>query len=143
MKKASPYLLLADDDPDDQETFMEAFTRLYPQTKVQTVNDGQELFVFLDTHSPDELPVLILLDFKMPLVTGPEVLERLSDHPMYAPIPKVVWSTSERSKDIQECQRLGADAYFKKPATAKELDYIILQIDKILIKQLSNLRTLE
>jgi hypothetical protein len=69
-------------------------------------------------------------------------LKRLSDHPIYDPIPKVVWSTSERSKDRQECQRLGA-AYYKKPATAKELDHIIHQIDNILKKQRSNLRTQE
>ena len=135
--------MLADDDPDDRETFTEAFTRWYPQIKVHTVNDGQELFEFLDTCTPDEFPVLILLDFKMPLVNAPEVLERLSNHSIYDLIPKVVWSTSERSKDIQECQRLGAAAYFKKAATAKEMDQIIHQIDKILIKQLSNLRTQE
>jgi DNA-binding NarL/FixJ family response regulator len=55
----------------------------------------------------------------------------------------VIWSTSERSKDIQECQRLGATAYFKKAATAKELDHIIHQIDKILKNQLSNLKIQE
>ena len=75
------------------------------------------------------------------MITGPEVLERLSSHPIYSPIHKIVWSTSERTKDIQECLRLGAAAYFKKPATAKELDHIILQIDKILTKQLFNLKT--
>ena len=141
MKKALPYLLLADDDPDDRETFLEAFARLHPLASVQTVNDGKELFEVLDGHTNGELPILILLDYKMPLVAGPEVLKRLADHPIYAQIPTVVWSSSERSKDIQECHRLGASAYLKKPATAREMDQIIHQIDTILTKQLSNLKT--
>ena len=140
MKKAPPYILLADDDEDDREIFLEAFSRIHPKADVQTVNDGIQLFEFLDAHTNGELPILILLDYKMPLISGPEVLERLSDHPVYAPIPKVVWSTSERSKDIQECHRLGASAYFKKPATANEMDQIIHQIDNLLTKQLSNLK---
>ena len=135
MKKPFPYLLLADDDPDDQETFLEAFSRLNVHAAVRTVNDGKELFEFLDGRPPDELPVMILLDYKMPLVTAPEILERLSNHPLYAAIVKVVWSSSERSKDMQDCLRLGATAYFKKPSTAKELDEIIRQIDAILAQQ--------
>jgi len=133
MSKQLPYILLADDDPDDLETFTNAYTRLNPSVFVETVNDGKELFDVLDGCDPDELPTLILLDFKMPLISGPEVLQRLASSMEYASIPKLVWSTSERPKDIEQCQKFGADHYFRKPATSREADELVRQIDKIFI----------
>jgi CheY-like chemotaxis protein len=132
MEQELPYILLADDDPDDQEVFCDAFTRLNPHACVKIVGDGNELFEFLDGCTVHELPALILIDFKMPLVTGPEILQRLDANNIYRAIPKLIWSTSVRSKDIEECKRLGADDYLKKPATVAETDGLTRQINSIL-----------
>lgn len=136
MKKKTPYILLADDDPDDRELFSEAITQK-DHIVVQTVNNGQELFAFLDAQSPDELPALILLDYNMPLITGPEILQRLGTQSTYAHIPKLVWSSSARTKDIQECIRMGADSYIKKPSTNQEMEELLHQVDKILSGRLT------
>ncbi len=136
MKKKTLYILIADDDADDQEMLSEAFMRQKPGAIIRTVMDGKELFDFLDACPPDELPVLILLDFKMPLVTGPEVLQHLSSHPTYVSIPKLVWSSSTRTKDIEICRQMGADGYFKKPATSKEMDEFVNIIYEIFTAQL-------
>jgi CheY-like chemotaxis protein len=138
MNKELPYILLADDDPDDLNTFLQAFSELDPHAPVHTVVDGQELIEFLDGRDPDELPSLIVLDYKMPIVSGPEVLQRLASSPEYAHIPKVVWSASERSQDIENCIRLGAAGYFLKPASSSELDELIQKIGLIYSAQLQH-----
>lgn len=138
MKKDLPYILLADDDPDDVITFLQAFSEVNHHATVQTVTDGKELIEFLDVCGPDELPALILIDYKMPVVSGPEVLQRLAYHSEYAHIPKVVWSTSERSQDIENCVRLGAAGYFLKPASSSELDELIQKIELIYAAQLQH-----
>ena len=136
-----PYILLADDDPDDLDTFTCAFTRLNPNAFVETVNDGKELFELLGACNPQELPILILMDYKMPLITGPEILQKLASSTTYSHIPKLIWSTSERYKDIELCRRLGADNYFKKPATSSEIDDLVRQVDMIFTIQLKNLNS--
>jgi CheY-like chemotaxis protein len=138
MNKELPYILLADDDPDDLNIFLQAFSEIDPHASVHTVIDGQELIEFLEGRDPDELPLLIVLDYKMPIVSGPEVLQRLASSPEYAHIPKVVWSTSERSQDIENCIRLGATGYFLKPASSIELDELIQKIELIYSAQLQH-----
>jgi two-component response regulator ARR-A family len=140
MNKELPYILLADDDPDDLNTFLEGFSELNPYASVQTVIDGQELVEFLDGCEPDELPSLIVLDYKMPILSGPEVLQRLASSPEYAHIPKVVWSTSKRSQDIENCIHLGAAGYFLKPASSSELYELIQKIELIYSAQLQRLQ---
>lgn len=129
MNKRLPYILLADDDPDDVNVFLQAFGERYPHTPVQTVSDGQELIEFLDSCDPNELPALILLDYRMTILSGPEVLQILASHPQHALLPKVVWSTSARSQDKENCIRLGAAGYFPKPASAGELEELIQKIE--------------
>lgn len=138
MNKELPYILLADDDPDDLNVFLQAFSEVHPHASIRTVTDGQRLFEFLDGCDPDELPSLILIDYKMPIISGPEVLQKLASSPEYADIPKVVWSASERTQDIENCIRLGATGYFVKPASAKELDELIQKIERIYSAQLQH-----
>ena len=138
MNKELPYVLLADDDPDDVAAFTQAFSEVNPHSCVEAVSDGQELFEYLDGCNPDELPSLIVLDYKMPLISGPEVLQRLSSMLGHAHIPVVVWSTSGRSQDIDNCVRLGASGYFPKPASSTELHELIHKIDLIFSSQLQH-----
>ena len=143
MQKERQYILLADDDPEDQDAFIEAFARLHPNVSVITMNDGQRLLEFLDTCDRNTLPVLFLIDFKMQVVHAPEVLQRLAGNNTYSAIPKLVWSTSIRTKDMEECKRFGASGYFKKPASYKEVDDLVQQISEIFTGRLTHLKTLQ
>lgn len=138
MNKELPYILLADDDPDDLNVFLQAFNELNPHTSVHTVSDGQELIEFLEACDPDELPAIFVIDYRMPLVSGPEVLQWLSSHREYAHIPKVVWSTSDRPRDIENCIRLGATGYFPKPTSFGKLGELIKKIELIYSAQLQH-----
>jgi CheY-like chemotaxis protein len=138
MNKELPYILLADDDPDDLFTFLQAFGELDPHVPIYTVTDGQELIEFLEGCIPDELPSLIILDYKMPILSGPEVLQKLASNSEHALIPKVVWSTSKRTQDIENCVRFGAAGYFLKPASSRELAELIQKIELIYSAQLQH-----
>ncbi len=131
MEKKIPYLLLADDDPDDQEALIKAFLLQNPFAEVVTVGDGEELLDHLQNCPPAELPVLILMDYKMPVITAADVLQSLQHQTRFAGIPKFVWSTSDRAEFVNQCMRYGATDYFPKPNTLSELDILIARITRV------------
>jgi CheY-like chemotaxis protein len=77
--KESYTILLADDDPDDQELIVHAFTEVSPSFRLHIVNDGKEVINFLSTVSDNKLPCLIVLDYNMPELNGAQVLQKLTD----------------------------------------------------------------
>lgn len=117
----SNWVLLADDDLEDQEMLIEVIREMDPAVQVETVSDGQEVLSILDGLSGPELPSLIILDYKMPYLNAGEVLEALKKDPRYNEIPKVCWSSSHRQDDIHRCLKAGACHYFEKPSTTSEL----------------------
>jgi len=122
-----PSVYLADDDPDDLEFFATGMQRMYPQATIYLFKDGSELVHSL-TSSP-ELPHYLIFDYKMPTLSAPQLLEATGSGTRYELIPKIVWSTSGRQKDIDECLRLGATRYVIKPATALELEIFLKSLD--------------
>ncbi len=121
MPERSKLILLADDDPEDLELLQEALLQSEPGLKIHLADSGKKVIDFL-TKSPDnDLPSLIVLDYNMPDVKGPEVLAKLHKETRYRGIPKIVWSTSNNNHYIRECMENGAATYFVKPSTTKEL----------------------
>ncbi|HEV2478242.1 MAG TPA: response regulator [Puia sp.] len=115
------WVLLADDDLEDQEMLVEVIREMAPGVAVETVSDGREVLSKLAGLTEAELPSLIILDYKMPYLNAAEVLEALAEDPRYAAIPKVCWSSSRREDDIRRCLKAGACNYFAKPSTTSEL----------------------
>ncbi|MCW3113819.1 MAG: response regulator [Segetibacter sp.] len=114
-------ILLAEDDPDDQELLVHAFTEVSPTFNLHIVNDGKEVIEFLSTTSDSKLPCLIVLDYNMPELNGAEVLQKLTGDKRYENIPKIVLSTSSNPKYIQDCLCKGAHAYKVKPDNFTQL----------------------
>jgi CheY-like chemotaxis protein len=138
MKRNVPYILLADDDPDDQELLTLALLKEIPDVVVESVTNGDQVLTWLEACSPVDLPALIVLDYKMPVFTAPEVLQRLAANYLYAGISTFVWSTSGRTEDIDHCIKFGAAAYFTKPNTDLELTGIIQNIAQAIQGHLSS-----
>jgi CheY-like chemotaxis protein len=130
--KTQPYILVADDDPDDLFFFMTRFCVKYPGFRVETLTDGNQLMEFLSGKTTDQLPRMILLDYKMPLMSGIEVLRLLSAEPRFENLPIIIWTTSERMYEAEECRQFGAAGYFVKPNGENELDLIITKMIGIL-----------
>lgn len=131
MKNQLPYILLADDDPDDREALIQPFIRQNPDAGVQCADDGRQVLDFLERCPSGELPVLILMDYKMPFLTAAEILERLAGDRRYADILKLVWSTSNRAEYVDRCVGHGASHYFAKPNSVYELEKIVDRITRV------------
>jgi CheY-like chemotaxis protein len=114
-------ILLADDDPDDQELIVHAFSEVSRTFNLHIVNDGKEVIDFLSTTSDSKLPCLIVLDYNMPELNGAQVLQKLTDNKRYENIPKIILSTSSNPKYIQDCLHKGANAYRVKPDNFTQL----------------------
>jgi CheY-like chemotaxis protein len=130
MNNDLPYIVLADDDPDDREALIHPFVQQNPNVRVVVVGDGQELLNFLANCPGDALPVLILMDYKMPILTAAEILEKLAGDDRYSEITKLVWSTSDRAEYVDRCMQQGATAYFAKPSSLAELATIVDQMTR-------------
>jgi CheY-like chemotaxis protein len=83
--------------------------------------DGEEALRYLE-HSKEEqaIPGLILLDLKLPKISGLEVLESIKADRNLKRIPVVVLTSSEEAKDVDECYRLGVNSYIVKPVDFKK-----------------------
>ncbi len=127
MAEKLKYILLADDDTEDQDILKTAIEDADPLTRVQTVLDGMRAVKHLANCADTELPCLIILDYKMPLLNAAEVLEKLFGDARYRAIPKVVWSTSMQPEHIKQCLDKGAVQYFAKPNKASELALMVQQ----------------
>lgn len=125
------YVLLADDDAEDREMFADRFQLRNPEAGVKCVTSGNEALTYLHNCPSGYLPQLILIDYKMPGLTGHEVLLKLQHDPRYDRIPKVVWSTSNNQKYIDESLQSGAERYFTKPADMRGFDRMVDQISQL------------
>lgn len=125
MKPPYAYILFADDDNDDQQLLCERFATHNPDVRFECVSDGAEAVHYLRRCLPDHVPAIILLDYKMPKLSAPEVLKAIREDSRYANVPKIVWSTSRNPLHIQECLQSGAQRYLFKPFDMHGFDEIV------------------
>ena len=134
-------ILLVEDNPHDVELTLRALKKHNLANKVQVVKDGAEALDFIfNTGSfsgQTNHPKVILLDLKLPKVSGLEVLQRLKNEESTRSIPVVVLTSSHEDRDIQECYRLGVNSYVVKPVefeafarTVAEMGFYWLLVNK-------------
>lgn len=110
-------ILLVEDEESDALLLQRALRRHGVNAPVQWVKDGLQALHFLqgDDHFT-QIPELIILDLRMPRMSGLELLAWLHDRPHLRSIPTVVMSSSSSSSDIQKAYALGAHTYTVKPS---------------------------
>lgn len=109
-------ILLVEDNPVDLDLTLRAFAMRKLTNPIQVARDGEEALAYLPRWENGEpLPVVILLDLKLPKVNGLEVLQTIKDHPTFKTIPVVILTTSEESTDVKTAYELGANSYIVKP----------------------------
>ena len=116
-------ILLAEDNENDIELTLAALAENNLANRLVTVRDGAEVLDYLyqrGSHTGAERPVVVLLDIKMPKVTGIEALRVMKSDPSLKAIPVVMLTSSRQNPDVQECYRLGANAYVVKPVDFTE-----------------------
>ena len=127
-------ILLVEDNRHDAELTMRALTRSELRNRLHWVEDGVEALDFLHGRGPyhgrdaSQFPRLILLDLKMPRLNGLDVVRELKSDERTRPIPVVVMTSSNQSRDIAESYRLGVNGYVTKPIHFMDLAEAISQI---------------
>jgi CheY-like chemotaxis protein len=134
MTQCSHIILIAEDDPDDQELIAMAFTIIDPSLKLHIVNDGKEALGYLQRSSDLDLPCVILLDYNMPEFNGAQVIQQLSTDKRFEFVPKVILSTSSNPLYINDCLQKGAHAYKVKPVDFEELVTIAREMAALCIE---------
>ncbi len=119
-------ILLVEDDANDAELTMMALRKHQRGEKVFHVSDGAEAVSFLTALVGHAGPVfssnlrLVILDLKLPKLTGLEVLHHIRTDERTKLIPVVILTSSAEAHDILECYRSGANAYVVKPLVFEE-----------------------
>ena len=114
-------ILLVEDNPNDVELTLHALKRHNLANRIHVVRDGAEALEFLfctGAYADRNIangPKVILLDLKLPLVDGLEVLQGIKGDPRTRPTPVVVLTSSHEERDIVESYRLGVNSYITKP----------------------------
>lgn len=138
MEKKKAYMsklkiLIAEDDADDRFLFETAFAEKGFPEKLEFVENGVELFNYLNAiekrnEPQDNYPGFILLDLNMPKKDGREVLKELKQHPVFKKIPVIVFTTTKNEMEIKRCYELGANAYIVKPVSFDALLSVVEDI---------------
>lgn len=114
-------ILFAEDSEDDAMFTMRALKKSGFANKIQHVKDGAEALDFIycrgiyASRNFKKHPKLIVLDLKMPKISGMEVLEKIKSDPNIKTIPVVILTSSKEDRDIKKCYLLGANSYIVKP----------------------------
>ena len=100
----------------DVDLTKRAFARHKLTNPIEVARDGEEALSYLSRwEAGDPLPVVILLDLKLPKVDGLGVLRQIKAHPQFRTIPVVILTTSAEDHDIQTAYDLGVNSYIVKP----------------------------
>jgi two-component system, response regulator len=127
-------ILLVEDSPDDVELTLRALHRAHIANTIHVARDGEEALTFLFGESGttprrhEDMPVLILLDVRLPKVDGLEVLRRIKDNPLTRVVPVVMLTASNDARDVAESYQLGANSYIVKPVNFDQFASAVTQL---------------
>lgn len=127
-------ILLVEDNPNDEELAIRALKKQKIVNELLVVRDGAEALEFLfcegryTGRDPQRPPKVVLLDLKLPLVDGLEVLRHMKADPRTRTIPVVVLTSSREGPDVAEAYRLGVNSYIVKPVDFEQFAEAVRQV---------------
>jgi DNA-binding response OmpR family regulator len=118
-------ILLVEDDPRDLELTLVALERSQLANDVVVVRDGAQALDYLRREGDHAgraagNPAVVLLDLKLPKVSGLEVLQQVRAAPELRSLPIVMLTSSHEETDVVQSYELGVNAYVVKPVEFKE-----------------------
>ena len=126
------HVLYAEDDPNDVFFMTRAFEQLGVRDALHIVSTGRQavdyLAAVLAPGSAMHLPDLVLLDVKMPLLSGREVLTWIRQRQAFDGVAVVLFTSSTQPSDLAFAEEHGADGLFVKPADARLLARVVESI---------------
>lgn len=134
MSRQRGTLLLVDDNPDDVELAQLAFEKAGLDADIVVAQDGVEAVDFLfgtGRHAgrdTSKLPLVVLLDLKMPRMDGLGVLKRIRESEQTRHLPVVILTSSTEERDIVESYRNWVNSYVRKPVNFREFEEVSRQL---------------
>ncbi len=128
-------ILLVEDNADDVALTLDAFRQCRIGNDVFVAQDGAAAMEYLfspggSARHPPQLPVLVLLDLKLPKIDGMDVLRRIRAEKRTRRLPVVVLTSSNQTQDINDCYDLGANSYVRKPVSFDEFLEVAQQLGR-------------
>ena len=120
-------LLLVEDNPSDEELTLRSLKKHNIVNEVVVARDGVEAVEYLLDDSK-QLPDLVLLDLKLPRLSGLEVLQRIRNEDRTKMLPVVVLTSSSQDEDIVSSYRMGANSYVRKPVRFSDFSEAVRQL---------------
>lgn len=124
-------ILLVEDNPNDRLLTERAFKKSNLRNGLVSVEDGEAALTYLFGNATTEaqpLPVLILLDLKLPKVDGLEVLQRIRADERTQMLPVVILTSSKEQDDLVRSYKLGVNSYVRKPVDFNEFVVAVQQL---------------
>ena len=127
-------LLLVEDNPQDEILTLRALRKANVANPVEVTRDGQQALDFLlgkgefADRALEPLPLVVLLDLKLPKLSGVEVLERLRANERTRLLPVVILTSSDESADRLRAYEVGANSFVRKPVGCAEFAETIARL---------------
>ena len=127
-------ILVVEDNPDDEELTLRSLRRAHIANKVVVAHDGSEALDYLYARGeyaerdPTQIPALVLLDLKLPIVGGIDVLKRIRAEPATRYLPVVIMTSSSEDEDMVKSYDSGANSYVRKPVDFSEFAGAVQQL---------------
>lgn len=125
-------VLIVEDDPDDEALILRALKSAHLSNPIDIARDGVEALAYClgeDGAPPSHtLPVVVLLDLKLPKIDGLEVLRRLKAAERTAHMPVVILTSSDEQEDILRSYQLGVNSYVRKPVDFQQFTAAVTQL---------------
>ena len=126
--EAGRYVLLVEDNPDDELLTLRAFKKNSINVDVRVVRDRQDDLDFFYSEDMEGgmlkeqlgLPAFVLLDLQLPKIDGIEVLRRIRKNDDIKSLPVIVLTTSDEQRDVLKSYGLGANSFVRKPVNFKK-----------------------
>ncbi|HWD40648.1 MAG TPA: response regulator [Fimbriimonas sp.] len=121
-----PIVLVVEDNADDEALSCRAIRQQLPSVQIAVARDGQIAVectsgvLSIADEEVQAVPDLVLLDLKLPKVTGLDVLRAIRKSPSMELVPVVVFSSSDQRQEVNRAYALGANSYVRKPTAYDE-----------------------
>ncbi len=136
MEKYITEILVVEDNPYEADLVKRCLKKLLPPERIAHIEDGAQALDFIFARGQYAyregagLPRLILLDIKLPKVTGLEILAQIRANSTTQQVPVVIFSSSKEVRDLTDAYKFGANSYVVKPIDFGDLENVIATIVK-------------